>query len=157
MPVGLHARRRLNKGRTCMNRISVFSSPYLLGFGEVERLLERATKSAGDAYPPYNIEKLNGHDAKDERLRITLAVAGFARNDLTIELEDRQLTIRGRVNDETARDYLHRGIAGRQFQRSFVLADGMEVLDAMLAHGMLTINLVRPEPTGVLKRIEIKE
>jgi HSP20 family molecular chaperone IbpA len=140
-----------------MNRISVFSSPYLLGFGEVERLLERASKSAGDAYPPYNIEKLNGHDANGERLRITLAVAGFGKQDLAIELENRQLTIKGRVNEEMSRDYLHRGIAGRQFQRSFVLADGMEVVDAALAHGMLTINLVRPEPTSIVKRIEIKE
>ncbi len=140
-----------------MNRISVFSSPYLLGFGEIERLLERATKTAGDAYPPYNIEKLNGHGAKDEQLRITIAVAGFSKNDLEIELEDRQLTIRGRTREDAARDYLHRGIAGRQFQRSFVLADGMDVVDATLAHGMLTISLVRPEPTSVVKRIEIKE
>jgi HSP20 family molecular chaperone IbpA len=147
---------RLDKGMTHMNRISVFSSPLLLGFGDTERLLERAAKTSGDAYPPYNIERLNG-EGSGETLRITLAVAGFSRSEIAIELEDRQLTIKGRTAEESPKDYLHRGIAGRQFQRSFVLAEGMDVIDARLAHGMLSINLQRPEPSSIVKRIEIKE
>jgi HSP20 family molecular chaperone IbpA len=136
-----------------MNKISVFSSPLLLGFDEVERLLERAHKSSGEGYPPYNIEKL----ANDEGLRITLAVAGFAKSDLEITIEDNQLNIRGRIKEDGAAEYLHRGIAGRQFSRAFVLAEGVDVTGASLANGLLVINLKRPEPSAVIRRIEIKE
>ena len=138
-----------------MSRISLFSSPLLLGFDDLERLLERAGKTAGDAYPPYNIERLtvNGSEA----LRITVAVAGFARTDLEITIEDNQLNIRGRTPDEEPREFLHRGIAGRQFHRAFVLADGMDVTGATIINGLLVINLKRPEQNSVIRRIEIKE
>ena len=138
-----------------MSKISMFSSPLLLGFDDLERLLERALKTSGEGYPPYNIERLT--DGGGEVLRITIAVAGFRRQDLEITIEDNQLNIRGRIKDEEARDYLHRGIAGRQFARAFVLADGMDVIDATLVNGLLIINLRRPEPNSVIQRIEIKE
>ena len=138
-----------------MSKISMFSSPLLLGFDDLERLLERALKTSGEGYPPYNIERLAEGGA--EVLRITLAVAGFRRQDLEITIEDNQLNIRGRIKDEETRDYLHRGIAGRQFARAFVLADGMDVIDATLVNGLLIINLRRPEPSSVIRRIEIKE
>ena len=138
-----------------MSRISVFSSPLLLGFDDLERLLERAVKTSGEGYPPYNIERL-ATDA-GEVLRITIAVAGFAKTDLEITIEDNQLNIRGRTQDEGAKEFLHRGIAGRQFHRAFVLADGMDVIDATLVNGLLVINLKRPEPTSIIRRIEIKE
>jgi HSP20 family molecular chaperone IbpA len=139
-----------------MSRVSVFSSPFLLGFDEVERLLEQATKTAGDGYPPYNIERLAEGDSAAERLRITLAVAGFTRADLEIMVEDNQLTIRGSQKNGDARDYLHRGIAARQFSRAFVLADGMEVANAQLENGLLSIDLIRLEPDKIVRRIEIK-
>ena len=135
----------------------MFSSPLLLGFDDLDRLLERALKTSGEGYPPYNIERLPQTDGSSEVLRITIAVAGFDRHDLEITIEDNQLTIRGRTKEEGARDYLHRGIAGRQFQRAFVLADGMDVIDATLVNGLLIINLRRPEPNCVIRRIEIKE
>jgi HSP20 family molecular chaperone IbpA len=135
----------------------MFSSPLLLGFDDLDRLLERALKTSGEGYPPYNIERLPQTEGAGEALRITVAVAGFHRDDLEITIEDNQLNIRGRTNDESARDYLHRGIAGRQFQRAFVLADGMDVIDATLVNGLLIINLRRPEPNSVIRRIEIKE
>jgi HSP20 family molecular chaperone IbpA len=135
----------------------MFSSPLLLGFDDLDRLLERALKTSGEGYPPYNIERLPQAEGAGEDLRITVAVAGFHRDDLEITIEDNQLNIRGRTNDENARDYLHRGIAGRQFQRAFVLADGMDVIDATLVNGLLIINLRRPEPNSVIRRIEIKE
>jgi HSP20 family molecular chaperone IbpA len=138
-----------------MSRISLFSSPLLLGFDDVERLLERAGKTAGEAYPPYNIERLATNGS--ETLRITVAVAGFGKSDLEITIEDNQLNIRGRTQDEGVKDFLHRGIAGRQFHRAFVLADGMDVIDAKLVNGLLVINLKRPEPNSVIRRIEIKE
>lgn len=138
-----------------MSKVTMFSSPLLLGFDDLERLLERALKTSGEGYPPYNIERLTEGGA--EVLRITLAVAGFRRQDLDITIEDNQLNIRGRIKDEEARDYLHRGIAGRQFARAFVLADGMDVIDATLVNGLLIINLRRPEPSSVIRRIEIKE
>jgi len=138
-----------------MSRISVFSSPLLLGFDEVERLLERAAKTSGEGYPPYNIERLS--TTGSEELCITVAVAGFARQDLEITIEDNQLNIRGRTQDEPAKEFLHRGIAGRQFHRAFVLADGMDVTGAKLVNGLLVINLRRPEPTSIVRRIEIKE
>ena len=135
----------------------MFSSPLLLGFDDLDRLLERALKTSGEGYPPYNIERLPQTDGSSEVLRITIAVAGFDRHDLEITIEDNQLNIRGRTKEEGARDYLHRGIAGRQFQRAFVLADGIDVIDAALVNGLLIINLRRPEPSSVIRRIEIKE
>ena len=138
-----------------MSRISVFSSPLLLGFDDLERMLERAVKTSGEGYPPYNIERLTTDGS--EVLRITIAVAGFAKADLEITIEDNQLNIRGRTQDEGAKEFLHRGIAGRQFHRAFVLADGMDVTDAKLVNGLLVISLKRPEPNSVIRRIEIKE
>jgi len=135
----------------------MFSSPLLLGFDDLDRLLERALKTSGEGYPPYNIERLPQTDGSGEVLRITIAVAGFQRQDLEITIEDNQLNIRGRTKEDDARDYLHRGIAGRQFQRAFVLADGMDVTDATLVNGLLIINLRRPEPNSIIRRIEIKE
>ena len=132
-----------------------FSSPSLLGFDEMERVLDRVAKSGADGYPPYNIERVAQADGKGEVLRITLAVAGFGRDQLDVTLEENQLTIRGRQPDDKARTYLHRGIAARQFQRSFVLAEGMDVKGAELKDGLLSIELVRPEPERVVRRIDI--
>jgi HSP20 family molecular chaperone IbpA len=139
-----------------MARIPSLSSPFLLGFDEIERALDRVAKAA-DGYPPYNIERLARKDGRPERLRITLAVAGFSRDELDVTIEESQLVIRGRQNDEEARQYLHRGIAARQFQRTFVLADGMEVLGADLKNGLLSIDLARPEPERVVKTIAIND
>ncbi|MGI9414872.1 MAG: Hsp20 family protein [Hyphomicrobiales bacterium] len=139
-----------------MSRVSVFSSPFLLGFEEIERHLDRATKTSGDGYPPYNIERTQRPDGKGEMLCITLAVAGFSEDELEITLEESQLVIRGRQTDDGERNYLHRGIAARQFQRAFVLADGIEVNGAELENGLLSINLVRPEPERIIQKIEIK-
>jgi HSP20 family molecular chaperone IbpA len=138
-----------------MSRVSLFSSPFLVGFDELERLLDRAAKSSGDAYPPYNIERLPHAEGESERLRITLAVAGFGRDDLDVTVEENQLVIKGRQTDDGSKDYLHRGIATRQFTRSFVLADGMHVTAARLDSGLLTITLERPEPRRIVRRIEI--
>ena len=110
-----------------MSRVPSLNSPFLLGFDEIERALDRVSKAA-DGYPPYNIERIARENANPERLRITLAVAGFNRDQLDVTLEENQLVIRGRQQDDKARHYLHRGIAARQFQRTFVLAEGMEVL-----------------------------
>jgi HSP20 family molecular chaperone IbpA len=144
-----------------MSRLSLLSSPLLLGFDEIERLVDRIGKS-GDGYPPYNIERVGVTAIADkggaEILRITLAVAGFSRAQLDITLEDNQLIVRGKQDDDTqsgAREYLHRGIAARQFQRTFVLADGIEVRQADLADGLLSIDLVRHEPDRLVRRIEI--
>ena len=139
-----------------MSRVSVFSSPLFLGFDEVERLLDRVAKSPGDGYPPYNIERLPPVAGKTDRLRITLAVAGFSNDDLEITVEENQLTIRGKQADNEERAFLHRGIAARQFQRSFVLAEGMVVKGAELENGLLAIDLERPEPQRVIRKIEIK-
>ncbi len=139
-----------------MSRISSLSSPFLLGFDEIERALDRVAKTA-DGYPPYNIERIAHDEASPERLRITLAVAGFTRDQLDVTLEERQLVIRGRQQDDKSRQYLHRGIAARQFQRSFVLAEGMEVLSADLKNGLLSIDLVRPQAERIVKSICIKE
>jgi len=128
----------------------------LLGFDEVERLLDRAAKTPGDGYPPYNIERLPPIAGKSDRLRITLAVAGFANEDLEVTLEENQLTIRGKQSESGDRAYLHRGIAARQFQRSFVLAAGMAVIGAELENGLLAIDLERPEPQRVIRKIDIK-
>jgi HSP20 family molecular chaperone IbpA len=137
-----------------MSRVSSLSSPFLLGFDEIERVLDRVAKAA-DGYPPYNIERLPRDSQKPDRLRITLAVAGFTRDQLDVTIEENQLVIRGRQQDEKSRQYLHRGIAARQFQRTFVLAEGMEVLGADLKNGLLEIDLVRPEPERMVKKVTI--
>ena len=134
-----------------MTRMSVFNSPFLLGFDQLERTLDRVSKTASDGYPPYNIEQ-TGPDA----LRITLAVAGFTREDLVITVDDSQLAVRGKQGEAEDRVYLHRGIAARQFQRSFVLADGIEVTGAELSNGLLHIDLVRPQPESRERVIEIQ-
>ena len=137
-----------------MSRVSSLSSPFLLGFDEIERVLDRVAKAA-DGYPPYNIERLPRDGETPERLRITLAVAGFTRDQLEVTIEENQLVIRGRQQDDKSRQYLHRGIAARQFQRTFVLAEGMEVLGADLKNGLLEIDLVRPEPERLVKKVNI--
>ncbi|BAT61702.1 Small heat shock protein IbpA [Variibacter gotjawalensis] len=137
-----------------MSRISSLSSPFLLGFDEIERALDRVSKAA-DGYPPYNIERLPRDGANPERLRITLAVAGFTRDQLDVTVEENQLVIRGKQVDDKQREYLHRGIAARQFQRTFVLADGMDVLGADLNHGLLAVDLARPEPERIVRSITI--
>jgi HSP20 family molecular chaperone IbpA len=139
-----------------MSRVPSLSSPFLLGFEEIERVLDRVAKGS-DGYPPYNIERLARDGQSPERLRITLAVAGFTRDQLDVSTEENQLVIRGRQQDDKGRQYLHRGIAARQFQRTFVLAEGMEVLGADLKNGLLSIDLVRPEPERVIKTIAISE
>ncbi|HEX2431694.1 MAG TPA: Hsp20 family protein [Aestuariivirgaceae bacterium] len=131
------------------------SSPLLLGFEEIERLIDRASKTAGDGYPPYNIERLPRNGLEPERLRITLAVAGFAREDLEVSFEENQLVIRGKQKDDVERQYLHRGIAARQFQRAFVVADGISVKVAELKDGLLSIDLEQPQPERVSRRIDI--
>ncbi len=138
-----------------MSRQSPFGHPFLLGFDEIEQALDRVAKGGGDGYPPYNIERLPRSEDEPERLRITLAVAGFTRDQLEITLEENQLVIRGRQTDDKARHYLHRGIAARQFQRTFLLADNMEVMGADLSNGLLSIDLARPEPERVVRRIDI--
>ena len=137
-----------------MSRVPSLSSPFLIGFDQIERALDRVAKAA-DGYPPYNIERIAREDGYPERLRITLAVAGFTRDQLDVSIEESQLLIRGRQQDDKARQYLHRGIAARQFQRTFVLADGMEVLGADLKNGLLSIDLARPTPEKVIKSIKI--
>jgi len=138
-----------------MSRASGFSSPLLLGFDEIERVLERVAKASGDGYPPYNIERIAKSETREECLRITLAVAGFARDALDVTVEENQLVIRGRQTDDRERIYLHRGIAARQFQKTFVLADGIEIISAELKDGLLAIDLARPTPERVVRRIEI--
>ena len=133
-----------------MSRLSLFNSPLLLGFDHFERALDRVSKVSADGYPPYNVEQLG-----ENALRITLAVAGFQMNDLSITIEDNQLVVRGRQTDDAQRVYLHRGIAARQFQRSFVLAEGIEVKAADLNDGLLRIDLVRREPDRLVRKIEI--
>lgn len=140
-----------------MPRMSTLNSPYLLGFDGIERLIDRVSRSSGDGYPPYNIERLPRNGEQATTLRITLAVAGFTKEQLDVTLEDNQLTIKGKQTEEPDREYLHRGIAARQFQRTFVLADGMEVGGAGLENGLLVIDLVRPEPERVVRTIEITD
>ncbi|MEM7428091.1 MAG: Hsp20 family protein [Pseudomonadota bacterium] len=137
------------------SRVSIFSSPYLLGFDEFERLLDQATKSAGDGYPPYNIERLRSADGSDH-LRITLAVAGFSDEELDVAVEENQLAIRGKQTDTASEgQYLHRGIAARQFQRTFVLADGVEVTGANLENGLLSVELMRKVPEQIVRKVKI--
>jgi HSP20 family molecular chaperone IbpA len=137
-----------------MSPTSHFSSPLLLGFEGIDQLLDRLTKSSGDGYPPYNIERLS-KDGGAEVLRITLAVAGFTRDQLEITQEENQLVIRGKQTEDKSRTFLHRGIAARQFQRSFVLADAIEVGGAELKDGLLSIDLVRHEPERLVRKIDI--
>lgn len=137
-----------------MSRMTPFSSPLLLGFDAMEKTLERIAKGS-DGYPPYNIERIAAAEDRAEALRITLAVAGFAQSDLEVTVQENQLTIRGRQVETEDRDYLHRGIAARQFQRTFMLADGMRVLNADLKNGLLSIDLVKPERESQAKRIDI--
>jgi HSP20 family molecular chaperone IbpA len=138
-----------------MNRAILFDSPFLLGFEHTRTLIERAAKAASESYPPYNVE-----DAGEGRVRITLAVAGFPPEQLHVVVEDNQLTVAGRRDGEAQgaddRAFLHRGIAARGFLRTFVLADGMEVAEAVLEHGLLHIDLVQPEPARRTKRIPIR-
>jgi HSP20 family molecular chaperone IbpA len=135
--------------------MTMLSNPLLLGFEEIERLIDRAGKGASDGYPPYNIERVGAQDGHRELLRITLAVAGFTRNDLEITLEDNQLTVRGKQQDDKSKEFLYRGIAARQFSRTFVLADGIEVKTADLSNGLLAIDLMRHEPERLVRKIEI--
>ena len=135
-----------------MTKMTLGSHPHMLGFEQLERLLERTAKSGNEGYPPFNIEQTS-----DYSYRITLAVAGFGEDDLAITVEDRQLVIRGRLNEDTdGRIYLHRGIAGRQFQRSFVLADGVDVGEAIMENGLLHVDLTRSKPETVVQTINIK-
>jgi len=135
------------------------NSPFLLGFDEIDRALERVTRSASDGYPPYNIERVARTETNAETLRITLAVAGFTRDQLEVVVEDGQLVIRGRQVDDKQRVYLHRGIAARQFQRVFLLADGMQVAGATWSTVLLSVDLYRPEPQrrGQLIDINVRD
>ncbi len=134
-----------------MTRLSLFNSPLLLGFDQFERAVDRISKAASDGYPPYNVEQIG-----ENALRITVAVAGFAADDLQVQLEDRQLTIRGkRQDDDGERVFLHQGIAARQFQRTFVLAEGIEIIGAALDNGLLNIDLERPVVAPKVRTIEI--
>lgn len=137
-----------------MSRISVFSAPFLLGFDVFEERFDRLTKSS-DGYPPYNIERQRSEDGTEYFL-VSIAVAGFAASDLDVVVEDNQLTVRGRQKDEASRQFLHRGIATRQFQRSFLLSDGMRVMDATLRDGLLVVSLERPQAARLARRIEIR-
>ncbi|MEX2036131.1 MAG: Hsp20 family protein [Xanthobacteraceae bacterium] len=139
-----------------MSRVPSLSSPFLIGFDQIERALDRVAKGA-DGYPPYNIERLAPDEKNPERLRITLAVAGFTLDQLEVTVEENELAIRGRQQEDKARQYLHRGIAARQFQRVFVLADGMQVQGADLRNGLLSIDLARPEPARAVRNIQIAE
>jgi HSP20 family molecular chaperone IbpA len=148
---GSHGRLARMEGQE-MSRLSLFNSPLLLGFDHFERTLDRIAKTGSEGYPPYNIEQVS-----DEALRITLAVAGFGIEDLEIQIEDNQLVVRGRQKDDSDRIYLHRGIAARQFQRSFVLAEGIEVTGAGLDNGLLSIDLMRPKVEPQVRTVPIKK
>ncbi|UJW84589.1 Hsp20 family protein [Devosia sp. SL43] len=137
-----------------MSRISVFSAPFLLGFDSFEERVDRLAKSA-DGYPPYNIERATDAEGT-ERFLVSVAVAGFSAAELDVVTEDNQIVVRGKQKDEAGREFLHRGIAARQFQRSFLLADGMIVKDATLGHGMLVIAIERPKTPKIARRIEIR-
>ena len=136
-----------------MTKMTLASYPHMLGFEQLERVLERTAKAGNEGYPPFNIEQTSHYS-----YRITLAVAGFAERDLSITVEDKQLVIRGRQSDEDdGRVYLHRGIAARQFQRSFVLADGVDVGEAVMQNGLLHVDLTRAKPETVVQTINIRK
>ncbi|GAA6208340.1 Hsp20 family protein [Cognatishimia sp. WU-CL00825] len=136
-----------------MSKLTLGSYPHMLGFEQLERLLERTAKGGNEGYPPFNIEQTS-----DFSYRITLAVAGFAEDDLSITVEDKQLVVRGRQSEDIAeRVFLHRGIAARQFQRSFVLADGVEVGEATMENGLLHVDLTRSKPETIVQTIQIKK
>ncbi|RKF16066.1 heat-shock protein Hsp20 [Roseovarius spongiae] len=136
-----------------MTKLTLGAHPYMLGFEQLERLLERSAKSGNEGYPPFNIEQTS-----ENSYRITLAVAGFSETELSVTVEDRQLVIRGRqAEDDGGRIFLHRGIAGRQFQRSFVLADGVEVGEAIMENGLLHVDLTRAQPETVVQTIQINK
>ncbi len=137
-----------------MTRITSLTSPLLLGFEEIERMVEKITRTSGDGYPPYNIEKFESDGVL--KLRITLAVAGFGENDLDVSIENNQLTIQGRQANDPDRQFLHRGIAARQFQKTFILANGIEIEACDLRNGLLSIDLMRPEPKSTSRQIKIR-
>jgi HSP20 family molecular chaperone IbpA len=137
-----------------MSRVPLFSAPFLLGFDGLEERVDRLQKAA-DGYPPYNIERTIDADGT-EKFLISIAVAGFSERELEVVTEDNQLLVKGRQKDEGTREFLHRGIAARQFQRHFLLADGVEVREATLKNGMLTIAVVRPKADKIARRIEIR-
>ena len=140
-----------------MNTRAFPNSPFLLGFERLERLVERSRSAAPEGYPPYNVEELPSDSVGNPAgLRLTLAVAGFAPNELAVTVEDNQLTVRGRRQDDDGKTFLHRGIAARQFIRNFVLADGIEVACAALENGLLKIDLARPPSESRIRTIEIK-
>jgi HSP20 family molecular chaperone IbpA len=134
-----------------MSRLTLFNSPLLLGFDQLERTLDQVTKAAADGYPPYNVEQVG-----ENALRITLAVAGFSMDELNVQVEGNQLVIRGKQTDDKERVYLHRGIAARQFQRSFMLAEGIEVKGAWLDNGLLNVDLVRRETEERVRKVAIR-
>jgi len=137
-----------------MSRVSAFSNPFLVGFEEIERAVDRLSKGAGDGYPPYDIQRLTTDDG-ETALRITLAVAGFSDDELDVTVEENELVIRGHKSEEPERIFLHRGIAARQFQKTFLIAEGIEVLGATLAEGLLSIDLSRPTNQRVVRRIKV--
>jgi HSP20 family molecular chaperone IbpA len=138
-----------------MVRMTALTSPLLLGFDDLERALERVSKAGSDGYPPYNIERIAPDEGEPEKLRITVAVAGFSDDEIEVTVEENQLSIRGRQREDKAREYLYRGIAARQFQRGFLLADGMQVKTAELERGLLSVDLVRPQPERMVRTIKI--
>ena len=135
-----------------MSRLSLFNSPLLLGFDHFERVLDRVSRTSGDGYPPYNVEQ-----TAPNALRITLAVAGFKREELSATVEDNELVVRGKQAEDDGRVYLHRGIASRQFQRRFVLAEGIEIVGASLSNGLLDIDLLRPHVEPRTRNVEIRD
>ena len=138
-----------------MVRVTALTSPWLLGFDDLERALDKVSKTGTDGYPPYNIERIAAVGSDPEKLRITLAVAGFSHDQIEVTVEESQLTIRGRQQEDKTREYLHRGIAARQFQRGFLLADGMQVKSAELAQGLLCVDLVQPQPERMVRKLQI--
>jgi HSP20 family molecular chaperone IbpA len=139
-----------------MVRVTALTSPLLLGFDDLERALDKVSRSGTDGYPPYNIERIAADGGEPEKLRITLAVAGFSEDQIEVAVEENQLLIRGRQREEKTPDYLYRGIAARQFRRAFLLADGMQALSAKLAQGLLSVDLVRPQPERMARKIKIE-
>jgi HSP20 family molecular chaperone IbpA len=137
-----------------MVRVTALASPLLLGFDDLERALDKVAKTGTDGYPPYNIERIAADAGEPEKLRITLAVAGFSEDQIEVTVEENQLTIRGRQREDKTREYLHRGIAARQFQRAF-LPDGMQVKSAEIERGLLSVDLVRPQPERMVRKIQI--